>query len=235
VRLLITRDPENRQVVAFTAGNHAWEHMHEDEKYEKFAYSTQFAFSVAKEDSSLNRGAYDSMLAVKRAGKDLWHVRSGCERFELAEDRVSFTWSPTEGVTIDTVIAPLGMWHVRKHGVRTDISLEAAEGAFSVPRDWAGARPCDRIRTETEADGSHAAAYGDKGTSVIFALEGYTGGEVISTEPNTNLMEPRCVLPTLHGRLEPGEHTLRCAVFTDAGNDLPEEIPEEVKKLAAEL
>ena len=93
VRLLITRDPENRQAVAFTAGNHAWEHMHEDEKYEKFAYSTQFAFSVAKEDSSLNRGAYDSMLAVKRAGKDLWHVRSGCERFELAEDRVSFSWA----------------------------------------------------------------------------------------------------------------------------------------------
>jgi hypothetical protein len=133
VRLLITRDPENRQAVAFTAGNHAWEHMHEDEKYEKFAYSTQFAFSVAKEDSSLNRGAYDSMLAVKRAGKDLWHVRSGCDRFELAEDRVSFTWSPTEGVMIDTVIAPLGMWHVRKHIIRTEVPLETAEGAFSVP------------------------------------------------------------------------------------------------------
>ena len=49
VRLLLTRDPENRQVVAYTAGNHAWEHMHEDEKYEKFAYSTHFGFSVTKE------------------------------------------------------------------------------------------------------------------------------------------------------------------------------------------
>ena len=235
VRLLLTRDPENRQVVAYTAGNHGREHMHEDEKYEKFAYSTQFAFSVAKEDSALNRGAYDSMLAVKREGKDLWHVRSGCERYELTEDRVTFTWSPMTGVMIDTVIAPLGMWHVRKHVIRTGIPLEAAEGAFAVPKDRAGARPCDRIRTATTADEDHAAAFGDRGTSAIYALKGYTRGEVIPTEPNTNLMEPRCVLPMLHSRMEPGEHELLCAVFTDAGLRLPETIPEEVRKLAESL
>ncbi len=235
VRLLLTRDPENRQVVAYTAGNHAWEHMHEDEKYEKFAYSTQFAFSVAKEDSALNRGAYDSMLAVRAEGRDLWHVRSGCERFALEEDRVSFAWSPVNGVRIETVIAPLGMWHVRKHTVRTEIPLEAAEGAFSVALDRAGKRPCDRILTKTEADERHAAAFGDRGTSVIFALKGYGGAEVIRTEPNTNLMEPRCVLPTLHARLLPGESVLLCAVFTDAGERLPGKIPEEVLKLAESL
>lgn len=235
VRLLLTRDPENRQVVAYTAGNHAWEHMHEDEKYEKFAYSTQFAFSVAKEDSALNRGAYDSMLAVKAAGRDLWHVRSGCDRFELTEDRVQFAWSPMNGVEISTVIAPTGMWHVRKHVIRTNTPLEAAEGAFSVPKDWAGTRPCDRISTAAAADDSHAAAYGERGTSAIYALKGYTNGEVIHTEPNTNLMEPRCVLPTLRSRLEPGEHVLLCAVFTDAGNNLPDQIPKEVQKLAESL
>lgn len=235
VRLLLTRDPENRQAVAYTAGNHAWEHMHEDEKYEKFAYSTQFAFSVAKEDSALNRGAYDSMLAVRGEGRDLWHVRSGCDTFELSENRVAFTWRPMNGVSIDTVIAPLGMWHIRKHVIRTEIPLEAAEGAFSVPKDWAGTRPCDRISTFTEADGRHAAAAGEWGTSAVYALEGYTVGEVIPTEPNTNLMEPRCVLPTLHDRLAPGEHTLLCAVFTDSGNHLPDHIPEEVKTLAESL
>ena len=235
VRLLLTRDPENRQVVAYTAGNHAWEHMHEDEKYEKFAYSTQFAFSVAKEESALNRGAYDSMLAVRAEGRDLWHVRSGCEQYRLEEDRISFTWSPMNGVMIDTVIAPAGQWHVRKHVIRTETALEAAEGAFSVPRDWAGARPCDRISTAAEADEGRATAAGERGTSAIYALEGYTGGEVIQTEPNTNLMEPRCVLPTLHSRMEPGEHRLVCAVFADAGNNLPDRIPEEVRKLAGSL
>ena len=235
VRLLLTRDPENRQAVAFTAGNHAWEHMHEDEKYEKFAYSTQFAFSVAKEDNALNRGAYDSMLALREEGRDLWHVRSGCESFELKEDRVLFTWSPMNGVTIDTVIVPLGMWHVRKHVVRTERTLEAAEGAFSVPKDWAGRRLCDRIRTETTENEASAAANGKRGTSAIYALHGYSRGEVIHTEPNTNLMAPRCVLPMLHSRMEPGIHTLLCAVFTDAGDCLPESVPEEVLKLAESL
>ena len=235
VRLLLTRDPENRQVVAYTAGNHAWEHMHEDEKYEKFAYSTQFAFSVAKEDSALNRGAYDSMLALKEEGRDLWHVRSGCEDYELTEDRVRFTWRPMNGVTVDTVIAPWGMWHVRKHIIRTDTALEAAEGAFSVPKDWAGTRLCDRICTKTQEDLCHAAAAGARGTSAIYALKGYIRGEVIHTEPNTNLMDPRCVLPTLHSRLEPGEHVLLCAVYTDAGDKLPDRIPEEVQKLAESL
>ena len=89
--------------------------------------------------------------------------------------------------------------------------------------------------TAVTADETCATAAGDRGTSAIYALEGYTTGEVISTEPNTNLMEPRCVLPTLHSRMEPGEHTLLCAVFTDAGNRLPEKIPEEVRNLAGTL
>ena len=224
VRLLLTRDPDNRQVIAYTAGNHAWEHMHEDEKYEKFAYSTQFAFSVGKEDNALNRGAYDSMLALRAVGKDLWHVRSGCDAFKLEENRVTFRWSPMNGVTIDTVITVKGMWHIREHVIRTDIPLEGAEGAFSVPKDWSGERPCDRIRTETKADDRSASAHGAKGTSAIFALEGYTRGEVIHTEPNTNLMAPRCVLPMLHCRIEPGTHVLKCAVFADAGDFLPEDI-----------
>lgn len=115
--------------------------MHEDEKYEKFAYSTHFAFSVVKEASTLQKGAYDSMLAVKRVGRDLWHARSGCDSFRLEEDRLYFTWQPMEGVTIRTVIAPWGMWHVRKHVIYSDYPLEAAEGAFAVPKDWAGAVP----------------------------------------------------------------------------------------------
>ena len=235
VRLLITRDKENRQAVAYTAGNHAWEHMHEDEKYEKFAYSTQFAFSVTKEATTLNKGAFDSMLAVKRAGKDLWHARSGCDSFALSEKGIRFAWSPMEGVRIESVIAPCGMWHIRKHVIHTDYEIEAAEGAFAVRKDWAGKRPCDRISTAQDADERHAAAHGAYGSSAIFSLTGYEKGEVIHTEPNTNLMFPRCVLPTLRASLAPGEHTLLCAVFTDAGDACLDSIPEEVICLAESL
>ena len=232
VRLLLTRDPENRQVVAYTAGNHAYEHMHEDEKYEKFAYSTHFAFSVVKEASTLQKGAYDSMLAVKRVGRDLWHARSGCDSFRLEEDRLYFTWRPMEGVTIRTVIAPWGMWHVRKHVIHSDYPLEAAEGAFAVPRDWAGARPCERVRSCPLSGADHAAAHGARGTSAIYALTGYEEGQVIQVECNTNLLYPRTVLPSLLAQLPPGESTLCCAVYCDTGDLLPEKIPQEVLTLA---
>ena len=235
VRLLLTRDAENQQVVAYTAGNHAWEHMHEDEKYEKFAYSTQFAFSVTKESTTLNKGAFDSMLAVKRAGKDLWHARSGCDSFELTEEKITFSWSPVEGVRIESVIAPLGMWHVRKHVIHADYAIEAAEGAFAVRKDWAGARPCDRIASAQIAEDGCAAAHGAYGTSAIFALKGYQKTEVVGCEPNTNLMYPRTVLPTLRAELPAGETTLLCAVFADAGDQMPTTIPEEVKRLAESL
>ena len=235
VRLLLTRDGDNRQVVAYTAGNHAWEHMHEDEKYEKFAYSTRFAFSVIKEATTLVKGAFDSMLAVKRAGRDLWHTRSGCDSFSLEGDRISFSWCPMEGVRIDSVIAPLGMWHIRKHVIRTEYELEAAEGAFSVRKDWAGKRPCDRVASVLKAGSGFASASGAYGTSAVFALKGYESGEVIHTEPNTNLMYPRCVLPTLHARILPGETVLLCAVFADDGELCPENVPEEVVRLAGSL
>ena len=235
VRLLITRDAQNRQAVAYTAGNHAWEHMHEDEKYEKFAYSTQFAFSVTKEATSLNKGAFDSMLAVKRAAKDLWHARSGCSSFALTEDSVSFVWSPMEGVSIDTVIVPMGMWHVRRHTIRTAYEIEAAEGAFAVRKDWAGKRPCDRISSRCLKGEKSAAAHGAFGTSAIFAVKGYERGEVIHPEPNTNLMYPRTVLPTLHARLQAGKHILVCVVYADAGDDCPAELPKEIELLAKSL
>ena len=235
VRLLITRDAENRQAVAYTAGNHAWEHMHEDEKYEKFAYSTHFGFSVIKEATALNKGAYDSMLAVKRQGKDLWHGRSGCESFALAEDKVTFRWSPMTGVMIDTVIVPCGMWHIRKHIVRAECGIEMAEGAFSVRKDWAGRRPCDRIASKLIQTDTLAAAHGAYGTSAIFALKGYDRGEVIHTEPNTSMIWPRCVLPMLRAEMEAGERTLLCAVWTDTEDRMPAEVPEEVLRIAEGL
>jgi len=231
VRLLLTHDETNRQVVAYTAGNHAYEHMHEDEKYEKFAYSSQFTFSVVKEAGTLKKGAFDSMLALK-GEKDLWHARSGCDSFSLTEKEVTFTWRPMDGVHIESRIIPLGMWHVRKHVITTDRPLEGAEAGFAVARDKAGRRLCERIATQVQADERAAIAHGEMGTSAIYAIQGYTEGEVIVPEANTNLMAPRTVIPTLHTTIPAGTTTLVCAVFTDAGDAVPHEIPEEVLNIA---
>ncbi len=153
----------------------------------------------------------------------------------MKEDRLTFTWSPMEGVMIDTVVVPVGMWHVRKHVIHAEFPIEAAEGAFAVRRDWAGARPCDRIASDLKADGSSAQAHGAYGTSAVFALKGYDTGEMIWPEPNTNLMWPRTVLPMLRANLPAGESTLVCAVYADAGDTPQESIPREVQNVAESL
>ena len=230
---LILRDSENRMVTSYTSGNHAYEHMHEDEKYEKLAYSTQFGFSVVKEAGTLNKGAFDSMLAVKRAGHDLWHARSGYEAYSLSEEQVTCTWCPVEGVTVETVIRPVdGNWHIRRHIVHADYEIEAAEGAFAVVKDRPGKRPCDRVRSQTEETPDHAAARGPFGSTAIFALRGYERGTVIHPEANTNMMAPRTVLPTLLARLKKGETELICAVFASVKDELPERVPDHILKEA---
>ncbi|MBQ3477907.1 MAG: DUF2264 domain-containing protein [Clostridia bacterium] len=230
-RLLLTRDAENRSVIAYTAGNHAYEHAHEDEKYEKFAYSTRFAFSAAKEAGTLKKGAFDSMLALK-GERGLWHARSGFDRFELSEAEVSFAWRPMDGVEIETRLIPWENWHLRCHTVRTDRPLEAAEGGFAVCRDFPGARPCDRVRSAVFADDAQASVRCDKGSCAIFALSGYDGGEVVEAEPNTSLMVPRTLIPTLRAKLLPGTTRLVCAVCATEDGTLPETIPQEVTRLA---
>ena len=235
VRQLLTRDAENRQVISYTAGNHGWEHMHEDEKYEKFAYSTHFTFSVSKESSTLEKGGYDSMLAVKRQGRDLWHGRSGCETFELTAEGVFCVWSPMEGVRIETTLIPADQWHIRRHVIHTEMPIETAEGAFAVRRDWPAGRPCDRTASEWEEGADHAAVWGDCGSSAIFAMKGYERGSVIGMEPNTNLQYPRTNLPMLLGSLPAGDHELICAVYGNPLNHRPAKVPEEVLKRAETL
>ncbi len=226
-KLLLVRTADCGMVTAYTAGNHAYEHCHEDEKYEKFAYSTHFAFSVVKEATHLGRGGYDSTLVVRRGEHDHWHGRSGCIDFQLTEEAVSFTWSPMDGVVIKTELIPIdGNWHIRRHHIETAYDIEIAEGAFAVRRDWEGNRPCDVRYVQTVQDEQHALAHGAYGSSGIFKVQGYENGMVVWGENNTNLMYPRTVIPTLQGKIEKGKAELVCAVWGTDQDEAVEEIPE---------
>ena len=228
-RQLVTRAGD--MVIAYTAGNHAYEHAHEDEKYEKFAYSTAFAFSVVKECGTLRKGAYDSMLALRRPG-GLWHTRSGFNSFELTERETRCAWSPMAGVTVQTRIVPLGKWHVRVHTVHADFPVEAAEGAFAVPSEAPGSRACDAVPTAQLAAEDRALAHGPQGSTGIYAVNGYERGEVVRPEPNTSLMFPRTLIPTLHAEIRPGTTRLACAVWASTCDEAPDSIPEEVLEIA---
>ncbi len=223
-RMLVCRSASGDHVIAYPAGNHAHEHAHDEAKYEKFAYSTVFGFSVPKATKLLKDGAFDSALAVSLDG-DAYHARYGCSAWNVAEDRVVSTWSPFPGVEVTSEIVPLQEnWHLRTHRIRCDREIFVAEGGFAIARDGAGSP----VITETR---DRAAVVAPWGVSAIFALRGYEAGTVILPEPNTNLMASRTELPTLTGRLAAGEHVLACAVHGSPSPETPI-LPPEVQRYA---
>ena len=222
MRMLIARSEDGSHVMAYPAGNRAHEHSHDEAKYEKLAYSTQFGFSVCKAQKLLKDGAYDNMLALSEDG-DTYHPRYGCEDYEVTETSVISVWKPFAGVTVKTTITPMGEWHIREHEITTDRTLYAAEGGFAIARGKNG-----EVQMVESADCT--AVIAPWGVSGVRGLSGYTGGTVVMPEPNTNLMTPRTLLPTLTVKLEPGTHRLRCAVLgtVTGGAELLENPPMEV-------
>lgn len=214
-RMLIVRSADNSHVMAYTAGNHAHEHSHDEAKYEKFVYSTAFGFSVCKAKKLLKGGAFDNVLALSEEEND-YRPRYGCKEYRITEDRVFSLWEPFSGVTVETEIIPLDEWHVRVHRIRTDRPLYAAEGGYAISADgWDGRTVYARSGKQIEciADGRQAAAIAPWGISGIMGLKGFDAGEVVVPEPNTNLMAPRTLIPTMKVLLPTGESTLVSAVF----------------------
>ena len=203
MRMLIARGDKGRHVIAYPAGNCCEAHAHCDAKYEKFAYSTVFGFSVPKTQRHLGGGAFDSMLALSE-DEVYWHTRYQAKEYELREDRVISVWRPFTGVKIRTQIIPCGSWHLRVHEIETNRWLYAAEGGFAI---------ANREEIRVDCSQGQALASAPWGVSAVFAVRGYKTGEMVKPEPNTNLMAPRTLIPTLKTQLAPGRHTLCCAVY----------------------
>lgn len=216
-RLLLSRSANGRHLLGYEAGNCARGHSHGEAKYEKFVYSTLFGFSVPKARYGLLAGAFDSMLAVSPDGES-WFVRYGCDSFELSADAVSFSWNPCEGVRIRTRLIPEGEWHLRVHELSTDRAIQIAEGGYAIARG-------ERGEGKEQLQPASACFGAPWGMSFIRGIEGYERAALLPVEPNTNLMAPRTLLPTLRASLQPGTHRLVCAVLGSgdpaAGTQMP--------------
>ncbi len=224
-RMVITRNRKGDHVIGYTAGNHAHEHAHDEAKYEKFAYSTVFGFSVPKAGKLLKDGAFDSVLAVSLDG-DTYHPRYGCSSYEVTEGRIESAWSPFPQVRIQTTIIPLAdQWHLRIHHLQCDCPVWIAEGGFALAREGNGT-------VKKMEDDQKAEAKAPWGVSVIRALQGYERGTVITPEPNTNLMSPRTALPTLLAKLPAGKTMLACAVYASPRSDAAMILPKEANQYA---
>lgn len=210
--MILLRDNKSNHVVALTSGQYAnFEPTHTDAKYCKFAYSNLFGFSTPRGSYGLKQGAYDSMLALSE-GDGYYRVRRRCEKVEIVGNVIYSVWKPWKDVEIETWLIPAGTegWHVRVHKLLTARALHTAEGGFSIRREK------DLFKKEEQwlmEDASAASAAMPWGISGIVNLSGVRQGKMIYPEPNTNLLHPHTLLPTLSGELEPGEHWLAAAVL----------------------
>ena len=203
MRMLLARSEKGDHVIAYPAGNCCEAHAHCDAKYEKFAYSTVFGFSVPKTQKNLAGGAFDSMLALSE-DELYWHTRYQAKEYTLDVDRIISVWKPFTGVKVRTTIVPAGNWHLRIHVIETNRWLQAVEGGFAIARGKEEEIVCgdEQVLVRT--------TYGVSG---IKAVQGYTKGEIIRPEPNTNMMAPRTLLPVFRVQLAPGKHRLCCLVY----------------------
>lgn len=201
-RMIVCHDKTGKEVQAFTSGQHSHEHAHADAKYEKFVYSTTFGFSVPKGRLLLKQGAFDSCLALSE-GDGYFRTRYGCESYYIKENYIESSWKPWNDVKIKSFIIPLTPWHVRIHVIDTERMLDAAEGAFAAPAS---------IGTQKFSEDKVFYKFDDCIIGIV-DCSGNQKAEMITPEPNTNLIYPRTVIPTLTSRLNQGKHVLISAVL----------------------
>ncbi|ASA23002.1 DUF2264 domain-containing protein [Paenibacillus donghaensis] len=209
--LVICRQPETGHVAAFNSGHpQTNEHTHTSAKYEKFVYSTAFGFSVPRSEWGLGQGAFDSMLALSEAGDNLYRVKRTSEDSWTRENVLFARWKPWSDVEVQTWIAAGLPWHIRIHRVETARALEAAEGGFalSLAADTLELAPAGQLT---------AAASCPQGRSEVRGLHGYGQAVLVRPHTNTNVLQPRTVIPTLLATLLPGTHWLISAVCGQPG------------------
>lgn len=213
-------------------------------KYGRFAYSAAFAYSVATGSHTLEQWVPESALALSDDGGDIWRMRRAVAEAGFEEDHgdgvpcLVSSMLPWPDVEVRTWLLPPAeatpYWHLRVHRVTTaSRALLAAEGAWAVcgvnQQDGRRLGPYNASTHEgwvCEAEGGALAVSPKSGAVGIVDLlprekSGGREGEMLDADANSNLVEPRSVLPVLRSELAAGEtRWYATAVFA-----LPESVP----------
>lgn len=188
-------------------------------KYEKFAYSAQFGFSVPAGEYDLDQGAFDSTLAFCEHDR-MYRTRLKCERVSIKPEYIYSFWKPYANVEVETYLIPCLPWHVRLHRIKSGRKLETAEGGFSIFSQY------EDSKIRQTAEYGSASIETPFGRTEIVDLYGGRRGECIDVRPNTNVLYPKTLLPMLTGDIEIGEILLACAVLGQpAGKDYDKNVP----------
>lgn len=121
--------------VALTSGQWAdWNPTHSAEKYSKFAYSSNYAFSVPHSTLGISSAATDSMLAFEIDG--IIFTRRECTEYSITKNgTIHSKWSPFLGIMVETTLIPTSNGHKRKHIITSEIDCFAYDCGFATPNE----------------------------------------------------------------------------------------------------
>lgn len=203
-----------------------------EQKYDKNAYSSYFAFCVQTGNTGLPQQAADNTLLLSEDGEYFHHKRMS-ECVAVTQHFLSSRWKPFPGVMVQSWIIPMFPWHLCVYEIQSDRSLLAVEGGWALPRtdtlydemkNWMGCAP------------GRAAVWAETGFSGLAAYDARTDTEIVPVAPHANLQHPNVVIPVLKGWLPAGHHFLysACIGHPDpaAGKSLWEQCPDTATIMA---
>ena len=201
--MVIQRRPGD--VVAYVPG--VYKHngqVHVPEKYSKFAYSTYFGFSVPRSGKQITEAAPDSMLAFEISGHIF--VRRMIDNFTIENNTIVSTWSPFQGIEVETTLVPTERGHIRRHRIKSAMDCVAYDCGFAVSArkpDFGG-----------EATQSSACLRNAESFCRVACLKGPGTGVKIWGAPNTNLLVQNTEIPAVKYEIISGETEIETEVET---------------------
>lgn len=199
-------------------------HALTNEKYFKFAYSSQFGFSIPREnqlkeeavmDSMIGLQATDTTMIANRQGKNIiepgmFYTRNNVQDVIVDKLYLASTWVINDKMQVRTWLIPFEGWQLRIHRINTTEEIAVYETGFAIADS-----PDDSGKTVSGTDGSYY--IGPAGFSGIADLSEQSmvrSDSSIIGFPNTNLMTAETVaLPGNETTLEAGEHWLITGVY----------------------
>lgn len=184
------------------------------EKYQKFAYSSRYGFSVESDALGFRTGAFDSMIAF--SDDDVhYRVREHCVKAVLAKDCLYSLWLPWKDVQVETWLFPRGVWHIRVHRILSAMDLSSTEGAFAAPQTDFG----NDTKMADKSSAFVKSALGDF-VGIVDCSEMGRTARVVAPHGNTSLMFPRTLVAQVQGGIRANELTVfACAVLAGPDGD----------------
>lgn len=200
-------------------------------KYGHFAYSASFGYSVPTGGYTLEQFVPESALALSDDGGEIWKMRRDVADAQVLEREgqpvLYSTMRPWKDVLVKTWLVPprdaTPGWHVRLHLIEAGRDVMSAEGGFAI----LGTRSKDgRALTRLVEGSPNEGILSTPDSAVVVSRAGASGvvdllhdangrtGDICNVDANSNLIEPRTLLPTMYGDLKQDSRTwFATAVF----------------------